>query len=119
MSDDDDYCVPKRKNKEIRAEALAAKKFYKTEERRPVNIIRCLQSGQILSRRGRRKLVYKVVDDELMENRDGKTEFTADSVIISVKCTVHQKAVWGDGRARMTLAHELGHGAMHYGAAMF
>lgn len=115
----DDYFVPKRANKEIRAEALATKKFYKTEERRPVNIVRCLQSGQILTRRGRRKLIYNVVDDELMENRDGKTQFTADSVIISVKRSVHQRAVWGDGRARMTLAHELGHGVMHYGATMF
>jgi Zn-dependent peptidase ImmA (M78 family) len=54
-----------------------------------------------------------------MGNRDGKTEFAADSVIITVKRSVHQKAVWGDGRARMTLAHELAHGAMHNGAIMF
>src|SRR5271154_1797003 len=115
----DDYSVPKRSNKEIRAEALSTKKFYGTEKRRPVNIIRCLQSGQILTRRGRRKLIYNIVDDDLMDNRDGKTEFTADAIIISVKRSVHQKALWGDGRARMTLAHELGHGVMHNGAAMF
>jgi Zn-dependent peptidase ImmA (M78 family) len=115
----DDYFVPKRSNKEIRAEALGAKKFYETEDRRPVNIIRCLESGKILTRRRRSKLVYNVVDDELMEDRDGKTEFTADSVIITVKRNVHQKARWGDGRARMTLAHELGHGVMHYGATLF
>ena len=54
-----------------------------------------------------------------MDNRDGKTEFTEEAVIISVKRSVHQKALWGDGRARMTLAHELGHGVMHYGATMF
>lgn len=70
---DDDYLVPKRKNKEIRAEALSAKKFYGTEKRRPVNIIRCLKSGKILTRRGRKNLIYKIVDDELMGNRDGKT----------------------------------------------
>jgi len=116
---DDDFFVPKRSNKEIRAEALSAKKFYETEKRRPVNIIRCLQSGKILTRRGRRKLVYNVVDDELMSNRDGKTDFTADTVIISVTRSVHQKALWGDGRARMTLAHELGHGVMHCGATLF
>jgi hypothetical protein len=115
----DDYLVPKRKNKEIRAEALSAKKFYETEKRRPVNIIRCLQSGKILTRRGRKQLIYKVVDDELMEGRDGKTEYTAEAVVISVKRSVHQKAVWGDGRARMTLAHELGHGVMHHGPALF
>jgi hypothetical protein len=115
----DDYYVPKRSNREIRAEALSAKKFYETEKRRPVNIIRCLQSGKILTRRGRKKLIYNIVDDELMGGKDGKTEFSTDSVVISVKRSVHQKAVWGDGRARMTLAHELGHGVMHYGATMF
>jgi len=71
---DDDYRVPKRKNKEIRAEALSAKKFYGTEKRRPVNIVRCLQSGKILTRRTRKKLIYEIVDDELMALRDGKTE---------------------------------------------
>jgi hypothetical protein len=115
----DDYLVPKRKNKEIRAEAWSAKKFCGTEKRRPVNIIRCLQSDQFLTRRGRKKLIYKTLDDELMGKRDGTTESTVDSVVISVKRSVHQKALWGDGRARMTLAHELGHGVMHYGATMF
>jgi Zn-dependent peptidase ImmA (M78 family) len=115
----DDYLVPKRKNKEIRAEALSAKKFYGTERRRPINNIRCLQSGEILTRRGRKKLIYEILNDELMGGHDGKTEKTADSVIISVKHSVHQKALWGDGRSRMTLAHELGHGIMHYGVTLF
>jgi hypothetical protein len=115
----DDYCVPKRKNKEIRAEALSAKTFYQTEKRRPVNIVRCLESGRIPTRRGCKPLTYNVADDDEMGNRDGKTEFVADAVVISVKRSVHQKAIWGDGRARMTLAHELGHGVMHHGATMF
>ena len=102
---------------EIGAEALGAKKFYETDNRHPVNIIRCLESGKILTRGGRKKLVYNLVDDELMAGHDGKTEFTPDSVVISVKRSVHQKALWGDGRARMTLAHELG--AMHNGATLF
>jgi hypothetical protein len=98
---------------------LSAKKFYATEKRRPVNIIRCLQSGEIPTRRGRKKLIYMPLDDELMGDQDGKTEMTSDAVTITVKRSVHQKALWGDGRSRMTLAHELGHGVMHYGATLF
>src|SRR5262249_6793715 len=30
-----------------------------------------------------------------------------------------EKANWGDGRARMTLAHELAHGVLHYGVPMY
>lgn len=54
-----------------------------------------------------------------MGGKDGRTEFTRDAVIISVKRSVHDKALWGDGRSRMTLAHELGHGVMHYGVPVF
>lgn len=114
-----DYRVPRRSDKEIRQEAIATRREFKTEHRRPVNIIRCLQSGWIPTRRGRKKLVYKVVDDNQMGGDDGKTEFVESEVTISVKRSVHQKAVWGDGRARMTLAHELAHGVMHYGVPMF
>ena len=114
----DDYYVPKRSNKEIRTEALGAKKFYETDNRHPVNIIRYLGPGRFL-REGGGNLVYNLIDDELMADHDGKTEFTPDSVVISVKRSVHQKALWGDGRARMTLAHELGHGVMHNGATLF
>lgn len=114
-----DCRVPKRSDKEIRQEAIATRCGYKTEHRRPVNIIRCLQSGWIPTRRGRKELVYEIVDDEQMGRDDGKTEFVDDKVIITVKRSVHQKALWGDGRSRMTLAHELAHGVMHYGVAMF
>jgi Zn-dependent peptidase ImmA (M78 family) len=114
-----DYRVPKRSDKEIREEAVATRRAYKTEHRRPVNIIRCLQSGWIPTRRGRKELDFNIIDDEQMDRDDGKTEFVEDKIIISVKRSIHQKAFWGDGRARMTLAHELAHGVMHYGATMF
>ena len=54
-----------------------------------------------------------------MGDDDGKTEFADDCVIISVKKSVHDKALFGDGRSRMTLAHELAHGVMHFGAPKF
>jgi Zn-dependent peptidase ImmA (M78 family) len=54
-----------------------------------------------------------------MGDDDGKTEFADGCVIISVKKSVHEKAVFGDGRSRMTLAHELAHGVMHFGVPKF
>ena len=47
-----------------------------------------------------------------------KTEFTANTVTITSKRCVEDRALLGDGRDRMTLAHELGHGVMHYGEAV-
>jgi hypothetical protein len=115
-----DYRVPKRSDNEIREEANRTKEAYGVVNHlRPVNIIRCLQSGWIPTRYGRRKLVYNIVDDEEMGDKDGRTEFTREAVIITVKRSVHEKALWGDGRSRMSLAHELGHGVMHYGVQVF
>ena len=115
----EDRRVPRRSDSEIRDEACRAKKAYGAAGRRPVNVIRCLQSGWIPTRQGKKNLVYNVVDDHEMEGKDGRTEFTPDAVIITVKRSVHEKANWGDGRSRMTLAHELAHGVMHDGAAAF
>jgi hypothetical protein len=112
---DEDHRVPPLSNKEIREDAAQSRRFYGTDNRRPVNIVRCLESGSILTRKGRRKLIYNTVGDHELRDADGCTEFTIDTVIITVKRSVHDKANWGDGRSRMTLAHELAHGVLHYG----
>jgi IrrE N-terminal-like domain len=116
---EEDRRVVRRQDDEVRRLASQTKKDYGTLRRRPVNIVRCLESGTILTCRGRKKLIYRVVEDAAMGTVDGKTEFTSDSVIISVKRTVHHQAFCGDGRSRMTLAHELAHGVLHYGDALY
>jgi len=119
MSQGDDYRVPVRADRELREDATQARGAYGTDNRRPVNIIKHLQSGWIPTRKGRRHLIYRVADDAEMGDKDGRTEFTHDTVIITVKKSVHDKAYWGDGRSRMTLAHELAHGVLHYGVTMY
>jgi hypothetical protein len=115
----DDRRVNKRYDWQVRDAASRTKDFYGVSNRRPVNIIACLQSGSILTDQGRKTLRYRVVDDQEMMREDGKTEFADDAVIITVKRSVHDKALFGDGRSRMTLAHELAHGMMHVGAPKF
>jgi hypothetical protein len=52
-------------------------------------------------------------------NRDGTvTTYGAGIVTIAVKQSVRDKALVGDGRARQTLAHELGHAVMPDGVSM-
>lgn len=52
-----------------------------------------------------------------MGSDDAVTELIENVVIIKVRRSVHEQAVWGVGRARMTLAHELGHAITHPGMA--
>lgn len=53
-----------------------------------------------------------------MGTADGMTSHGKDFVAIAIKQSVHDAAFMGDGRARNTLAHELGHAVMHNGVEM-
>lgn len=115
----DDCRVSKRSNQQVRDTANRVRRSYGVQRTRPVNVVRCLQSGFIAADDGRKSLVYKVVPDRELGDHDGRTDFGPGVVTITVKKSVHDRAFWGDGRARMTLAHELGHAVMHGGQAKF
>lgn len=109
----DDWRVTGRSDEEVRAIAERTKAEFGVSRRRPVNIVRCLESGSVLTRYGRKTLVFKVVDDSELGNTDGKTEFSGRIVTITVKRSIYNAALMGEGRARMTLAHELAHELAH------
>jgi hypothetical protein len=111
--DEDDRRVTRRSNHECRSIARNTKAYYGIGRTWPVNIGRALRSGQILTLRGEKVLIYEVVDDHLLGDKDARTELIDGAVKITAKKSVDSQAGWGDGRARMTLAHELGHGVMH------
>jgi hypothetical protein len=116
MADDeeeDDRRVTRRSNTECRDIANRTKSYYRIERLWPVNISRILRSGKILTLRGKKVLVYEVVADEVLGNKDAKTELIDGSIKITTKKSVDSQAAWGVDRARMTLAHELGHAVMH------
>jgi hypothetical protein len=115
----DDWRVTARSDEEVRAIAERTKSEFGVARLRPVNILRKLQSGTIPTLYGRKKLVFDVVDDEGLGTIDGKTAFSNDTVTITVKRSVRDRAEMGVGRDRMTLAHELGHGVMHHSAPKF
>ena len=113
QDEDDDRRVARRSNKDCRDIARNTKAYYGVGRVWPVNIGRILRSGIIPTLRGERPLIYEVVEDELLGNKDAATALVDGAVKITVKKSVDAKAAWGDGRSRMTIAHELGHGVMH------
>src|SRR5581483_2230387 len=52
-------------------------------------------------------------DNSILGLTDAKTELVGGSVVITVKQIIDSEARFGVDRARMTLAHELGHAVMH------
>jgi len=115
----DDKEVVGRSNEEVRRIAERTKAEYGVQRRHPVNIICCLESGTVPTIYGRRKLNFVTVEDNELENADGKTEFSQGEITIKVRRSVYRDAALGVGRARMTLAHELAHAVMHHGQPLF
>ena len=115
----EDRRVKGRSDDEVRRHAKNTKLDYRVDRIRPVNILRVLRSGSVQTLFGRKKLVFKVVDDLLLGKIDAKTESSKDTVTITCKRRVERDAALGVGRPRMTLTHELGHAVMHSGEPDF
>jgi hypothetical protein len=115
----DDRRVKRRDDEEVRRHAQNSKVDYRVDHIYPVNILRVLRSGSVQTLYGRKKLILKIVEDDELGTVDAKTDFSADTVTITCKRCVEERATVGVGRDRMTLAHELGHAVMHSGAAAF
>ncbi len=114
-----DKRVPARSDVEVRRIAERTKAEFGVSRRRPVNILRCLESGSVLTLYGRKKLAFLVVEDSELENVDAKTEFSKGAVTITCRRSVRERAMMGVGRDRMTLAHELAHAVLHHSIPLF
>src|SRR5271169_1050561 len=114
-----DKRVPARSDAELRRIAERTKAEFGVSRRRPVNILRCLESGSASTLYGRKKLIFLVVDDSDLPDADAKTEFSKGVVTITARRSVCDRAKVGVGRDRMTLAHELAHAVLHHSVPMF
>lgn len=111
---EDDYHVPPLRNSKVREIAKKLRKYYGVDDLERIDVIDCLKRGSILTINGERPLKFEVIQDAEMGRDDGTTGYDGTTIIIKVKRSIHQSAYMGDGRSRNTMAHELGHGAMHY-----
>jgi hypothetical protein len=114
-----DKRVSARSDAEVRRIAERTKAEFGVSRNRPVDILRYIESGSLLTIYGRKKLIFIVVDDAELGALDAKTEFAKGVVTITCKRSVRDRARMGVGRDRMTLAHELAHGVLHHSVPMF
>jgi hypothetical protein len=115
---DEDYPVKGRSDLECRELSKKARDFFKVSDHSRVDILECLASPTIWTVRGLQRLNFQVRPDSEMGTNDAVTSYGSGVVTIAVKQSVRDKALVGDGRARQTLAHELGHAVMHDGTPM-
>jgi hypothetical protein len=112
----DDYLVKGRSYRDIRSIAAQTLRSFNLKKSERVDIIKCLKSGSVMTLWGQRTLIYDIVPDWNMGCDDALTVYGRPAITIRARKTVNQKALFGEGMARTTLAHELGHAVMHPGA---
>jgi IrrE N-terminal-like domain len=104
----DDYRVNPRSDAEVRDLARKARAAFGFANVSRLDPIACLRHDWIDTAFGKKRLFFDARPD---------AELGEDDACTSYGC-VHQQARLGLGRARMTLAHELGHAMMHQGVRM-
>jgi hypothetical protein len=109
----DDRRVTRRSNDECRRIAENTKAYFGIGRTWPVYVGRILRSRKVLTLRGEKLLIYRVVDNKTLGIKDAKTEMVDGAIVVTAKQAIDSLAAFGEGRARMTLAHELGHAVMH------
>lgn len=115
----DNYPVKKRSNSEVREIAKQARESFaiKSDDQR-IDLIATLRQSTIATCYGTKHLTFSQYEsaDGLDE---GKTEFFPNHVNISLNSRVYERLRYGDGRARNTASHEIGHAIMHEGPTLF
>jgi hypothetical protein len=114
-----DYRVKSHSDQDIRQFAKKLRSYFGVQDCRYVDVLDCLKRHKIWTLRGVQSLNFQVRPDSEMGENDGSTTFGKGIVTIAVKQSVRDAANMGVGRPRNTLAHELGHAAMHHGPEMF
>jgi Zn-dependent peptidase ImmA (M78 family) len=112
----DDYPTKPRSDQTVRDIAQQIKDSAGLPRDGAWDVVEYLKRGEIPTLFGTKALKVEVLSDTQMGEDEGLTIFEPGRVKILVKKTVYNQAIVGEGRSRMTLAHELGHAVMHEGA---
>lgn len=110
--------VDARTNAFIDGCAKQTRKFYGQDGSSFLDIVSCLKSGKVLTLRGYKRLEYIVKPNGSLGTDEAVTRHSAETVLIETTEREHEAALFGEGRSRFTLTHELGHAVLHDGEAM-
>lgn len=99
--------------------AAAIRKFFGISGTYFIDVVACFRSNEVWTVDGVKRLVLTIVADDQMIGTDAEYLSDTGRVFVKLKRSVFLDAVAGKTRARMTLAHELGHIVLgHQGRAL-
>ena len=113
MSNDDYRDVP-RKNSEVRSLALRLRSFFGIAHVDRVDVLECASRNQIWTVKGEKRFRLDIVSDDKMRDDVGLTSYDGSTIVVQIPRRIRHAAFLGDGFARNTISHELGHAVMHF-----
>jgi hypothetical protein len=113
-----DYPTTNRSDNEVKEIAKRFRCSFAVVHEGRVDVVASLQRTTIPTLHGLKKLILEVCEDSELPSSEGVTTFSSGTVAIKLRRSVFQRLKMGEGRARNTAMHELGHAVMHEGPPM-
>jgi hypothetical protein len=113
MSNDDYRDVP-RKNSEIRNIASRLRSFFGIADAEHLDVLECASGSTIWTVKGEKPFRLDIVSDDKMRDDVGLTRYDGRTIVVQIPRRIRHAAFLGDGFARNTVSHELGHAVMHF-----
>jgi hypothetical protein len=119
----DDFVVNPLSDSEVRENADRVRRFLGLANVKRVDPLVLEQIQEIWTVRGLKPFRLEIVPDDRLPNEVGLTTFDGSKILVQIPRRIRHDAFLGDGYARNTFGHELGHATLHFdkltrGAAM-
>jgi hypothetical protein len=109
----DDYLVDPLRDSEVREHAKTLRRFLGWSDAERVDPLLLETATEIWTVRGRKPFKLEIVSDDELPHDSGLTTYDGSHIVVKIPRRIRHRAFMGDGYARYTIAHELGHAALH------
>jgi len=109
----DDFVVDPLSDAEVRAFARRAREFLGLGDAKRVDPLILEQIDRIWTVRGVKPFRFETVADNVLQREVGLTTYDGTTVVVQIPRRIRHDAFMGDGFARYTATHELGHATLH------
>ncbi|QPF88810.1 ImmA/IrrE family metallo-endopeptidase [Bradyrhizobium commune] len=114
----DDYFVDPLSDSEVQAYAKRARIFLGLGDARRVDPLILEGVDKIWTVQGVKSFRLEVVADEALPHDVGLTTYDGTKILVQIPRRIRHDAYLGDGFARYTVTHELGHATLHLNKLM-
>jgi hypothetical protein len=109
----DDFEVDPLRDLEVREHAKTLRRSLGWANAERVDPLLLETAGEIWTVRGKKPFALEFASDAEMPGDSGLTVYDRSKIVVKIPRRVRHRAFMGDGYARYTVAHELGHAVLH------